>query len=58
MGITKRIFVTNPSNFPPNITPFNDNSSKNSKQKKGIKVLEPIYFRLELTFKFKIYIYI
>jgi hypothetical protein len=49
MGITKRIFVTNPNNPPPNSTPFNDNSSKNSKQKKGIKVLEPIGFRLELT---------
>jgi hypothetical protein len=55
MGITKRIFVTNPNNPPPNSTPFNDNSSKNSKQKKGIKVLEPISFRLKLTFKFKIY---
>ncbi len=57
MGITKRIFVTNPNNPPPNSTSFNDNSSKNSK-KKGIKVLEPICFRLKLPLNLKFIIYI
>jgi len=48
MGITNRIFVTNPNNPPPNSTPFNDNSSKNSKQKKRNKSFRAYLFQAEI----------